>query len=64
MSELTFKLVMLGENSSLISSVNQSQTAAVAVFNKIKDEADKLRQSSEQTAEDVGKIRRNDNSVF
>lgn len=64
MSELTFKLVMLGENSSLISTVNQSQTTVVAVFNKIKDEADKLRQSSEQTTEDVGKIRRNDNSVF
>lgn len=60
MSELTFKLVMLGENSSLISTINQSQTTAVAVFNKIKDEADKLRQSSEQTAEDVGKIIPND----
>ncbi|SPL70303.1 tape measure protein [Acinetobacter stercoris] len=56
MSDLTFKLVMQGENSSLISTVKQSESTTKTVFDAIKREADKLRESTSETAKEIGNI--------
>ena len=53
---LSFKLVLDGDNKGLVSAVKQSEETVSSIFKTIKDEADKLKNTSELTGEDVGKI--------
>ena len=43
---LTFKLIMDADNKGFVSSVKQSESVAKSVFDAIKTESDKLKQSS------------------
>ncbi|MDQ9819266.1 tape measure protein [Acinetobacter bereziniae] len=53
---LSFKLVLDGDNKGLVSAVKQSEETVSSIFKTIKDEADKLKNTSEKTGEEVGKI--------
>ncbi|ENX00436.1 hypothetical protein F900_02107 [Acinetobacter modestus] len=56
MSDLVFKLVLDAEVNDYISNVDRSGTTTKAVFDAIKNEADKLRKASEETAKQIGEI--------
>ncbi|MCU4319392.1 tape measure protein [Acinetobacter bereziniae] len=53
---LSFKLVLDGDNKGLVSAVKQSEDTVSSIFKTIKDEADKLKNTSEKTGEEVGKL--------
>ena len=53
---VSFKLVLDGDNKGLVSAVKQSEDTVSSIFKTIKDEADKLKNTSEKTGEEVGKI--------
>lgn len=53
---LTFKLVMEADTKSFVSNVKQSESVAKSVFDAIKTESDKLRQSSAEAAKEIGNI--------
>lgn len=54
--ELTFKLVMEADSKSFVTNVKQSEDVTKAVIAVIKDEAEKLKTTSAETAKEVGKI--------
>lgn len=53
---LTFKLIMDADNKGFVSGVKQSESVAKSVFNAIKTESDKLKQSSAEAAKELGNI--------
>ena len=53
---LTFKLILEGDNKGLISAVKQSESVTKAVFDSIKQESEKLKQASEETSKEIGNI--------
>lgn len=54
--ELTFKLVMEADSKSFVTNIKQSEDVTKAVIAVIKDEAEKLKTTSTETAKEVGKI--------
>lgn len=54
--ELTFKLVMEADSKSFVTNVKQSEDVTKAVIAVIKEEAEKLKTTSTETAKEVGKI--------
>lgn len=54
--ELTFKLVMEADSKSFVTNVKQSEDVTKAVIAVIKEEAEKLKATSTETAKEVGKI--------
>ena len=54
--ELTFKLVMEADSKSFVTNVKQSEDVTKAVIAVIKEEAEKLKAISTETAKEVGKI--------
>lgn len=53
---LTFKLIMDADSKGFVSSVKQSESVAKSVFDAIKTESDKLKQSSAEAAKELGNI--------
>ena len=53
---LTFKLIMDADNKGFVSSVKQSESVAKSVFDAIKTESDKLKQSSAEASKELGNI--------
>lgn len=53
---LTFKLIMDADNKGFVSSVKQSESVAKSVFDAIKTESDKLKQSSVEASKELGNI--------
>ncbi|WP_104499027.1 tape measure protein [Acinetobacter indicus] len=53
---LTFKLIMDADNKGFVSGVKQSESVAKSVFDAIKTESDKLKQSSAEAAKELGNI--------
>lgn len=53
---LTFKLIMDADNKGFVSSVKQSESVAKSVFDAIKTESDKLKQSSAEASKEIGNI--------
>lgn len=53
---LTFKLVMEADSKGFVSGVKQSESVAKSVFEAIKTESDKLKQSSAEAAKELGNI--------
>ncbi|WP_180169449.1 tape measure protein [Acinetobacter sp. YH12021] len=53
---LTFKLIMDADSKGFVSGVKQSESVAKSVFEAIKTESDKLRQSSAEAAKELGNI--------
>lgn len=53
---LTFKLIMDADSKGFVSGVKQSESVAKSVFEAIKTESDKLRQSSAEAAKEIGNI--------
>ncbi|HRO77118.1 MAG TPA: tape measure protein [Acinetobacter towneri] len=53
---LTFKLVMEADTKSFVGNVKQSESVAKSVFDAIKTESDKLKQSSAEAAKEIGNI--------
>lgn len=53
---LTFKLIMDGDSKGLVSAAKQSEGVTTKVFETIKNEAEKLKQTSAETAKEIGKI--------
>jgi tape measure domain-containing protein len=54
--ELVFKVVLEGDTKDYVSNIQQSEATTKAVFDAIKQEADKLRQASAETAKQIGEI--------
>lgn len=54
--ELVFKVVLRADTKDYVSNVKQSEATTKAVFDAIKQEANKLRQSSEETSKKIGEI--------
>ncbi|WP_312102081.1 tape measure protein [Acinetobacter venetianus] len=54
--ELVFKVVLQADNKDYVSNVKQSEDVTKAVVKAIKDEADKLRQTSTDTAKEIGNL--------
>lgn len=54
--ELVFKVVLQADTKDYVSNVKQSEATTKAVFDTIKQEADKLRQASEETAKKIGEL--------
>ncbi|MEN8424046.1 tape measure protein [Acinetobacter junii] len=54
--ELVFKVVLRADTKDYVSNVKQSEASTKAVFDAIKQEANKLRQSSEETSKKIGEI--------
>lgn len=55
-NNLTFKLILDGDNKGLVSATKQSQEVTTKVFETIRNEADKLKQTSAETAKALGNI--------
>ncbi|MFV5390897.1 tape measure protein [Acinetobacter towneri] len=53
---LTFKLILDADSKGFVSGVKQSESVAKSVFEAIKTESDKLRQSSAEAAKELGNI--------
>ncbi|KJV38344.1 tail tape measure protein, partial [Acinetobacter indicus] len=53
---LTFKLIMDADSKGFVSGVKQSESVAKSVFEAIKTESDKLKQSSAEAAKELGNI--------
>ncbi|QTD63173.1 tape measure protein [Acinetobacter towneri] len=53
---LTFKLIMDADSKGFVSGVKQSESVAKSVFEAIKTESDKLKQSSAEAAKEIGNI--------
>lgn len=53
---LTFKLIMEADSKGFVSGVKQSESVAKSVFDAIKTESDKLKQSSAEAAKELGNI--------
>ena len=53
---LTFKLVLEADTKGFVSGVKQSESVAKSVFDAIKAESDKLKQSSAEAAKELGNI--------
>lgn len=53
---LTFKLVLDADNKGLVSTAKNSETVMKAVFDSIKSESDKLKQSTESASKEIGNI--------
>ena len=53
---LTFKLIMDGDNKGLVTAAKQSESVTKKVFDSIKAEADQLKQASTDTAKALGSI--------
>ncbi|WP_075175655.1 tape measure protein, partial [Acinetobacter indicus] len=53
---LTFKLVMEADTKGFVSGVKQSESVAKSVFDAIKTESDKLKQSSAEASKELGNI--------
>lgn len=53
---LTFKLIMDADNKGFVSGVKQSESVAKSVFDAIKTESDKLKQSSAEASKEIGNI--------
>ncbi|TCB17318.1 tape measure protein [Acinetobacter sp. ANC 5045] len=53
---LTFKLIMDADSKGFVSGVKQSESVAKSVFEAIKAESDKLKQSSAEAAKELGNI--------
>ncbi|MEX5286976.1 tape measure protein [Acinetobacter towneri] len=53
---LTFKLIMDADSKGFVSGVKQSESVAKSVFDAIKTESDKLKQSSAEAAKELGNI--------
>ncbi|AUC07399.1 tape measure protein [Acinetobacter lwoffii] len=53
---LTFKLIMDADSKGFVSSVKQSESVAKSVFDAIKTESDKLKQSSAEASKEIGNI--------
>ncbi|WP_180062094.1 tape measure protein [Acinetobacter sp. YH12120] len=53
---LTFKLIMDADNKGFVSGVKQSESVAKSVFEAIKAESEKLKQSSAEAAKELGNI--------
>ena len=58
--ELVFKVVLQADTKDYVSNFKQSDDVTKAIVKSIKDEADKLRDASEKTGKEVGKIIPND----
>jgi ATP-dependent Lon protease len=54
--ELVFKVVLEGDTKDYVSNIQQSEDTTKAVFEAIKQEAEKLRQASAETAKQIGEI--------
>lgn len=54
--ELVFKVVLQADTKDYVSNVKQSEATTKAVFDAIKQEANNLRQSSEETSKKIGEI--------
>ncbi|WP_417212358.1 tape measure protein, partial [Acinetobacter venetianus] len=54
--DLVFKVVLQADNKDYVSNVKQSEDVTKAVVKAIKDEADKLRQTSTDTAKEIGNL--------
>ncbi len=54
--DLVFKVVLQADNKDYVSNVKQSEDVTKAVVKAIKDEADKLKQSSAEAAKELGNI--------
>lgn len=54
--ELVFKVVLQADTKDYVSNVKQSEDVTKAIVKSIKEEADKLRDASEKTGKEVGKI--------
>lgn len=55
-NNLTFKLILDGDNKGLVSATKQSQEVTTKVFETIRNEAEKLKQASSDTAQALGNI--------
>ncbi|WP_180052058.1 tape measure protein [Acinetobacter sp. YH12099] len=53
---LTFKLILDADSKGFVSGVKQSESVAKSVFDAIKTESDKLKQSSAEAAKELGNI--------
>ncbi|WP_104483698.1 tape measure protein [Acinetobacter indicus] len=53
---LTFKLIMDADSKGFVSGVKQSESVAKSVFDAIKTESDKLKQSSAEASKELGNI--------
>lgn len=54
--ELVFKVVLEGDTKDYVSNIQQSEDTTKAIFEAIKQEAEKLRQASAETAKQIGEI--------
>lgn len=54
--ELKFKLVLDADTKNYVQNTKQSEEVTKQVFDSIRAEADKLRQASQQTSDEIGKI--------
>lgn len=54
--ELVFKVVLEGDTKDYVSNIQQSEDTTKAIFEAIKQEAEKLRQASAETARQIGEI--------
>ena len=54
--DLVFKVVLQADTKDFVSNVKQSESTTKAVFDAIKEEADKLRQASAETSKQIGDI--------
>ncbi|MDH0031328.1 MULTISPECIES: tape measure protein [unclassified Acinetobacter] len=54
--ELVFKVVLQADTKDYVSNVKQSEDVTKAIVKTIKDEAEKLKEASEQAGKEVGKI--------
>ena len=54
--ELVFKVVLQADTKDYVSNIQQSEATTKAVFDAIKQEAEKLRQASAETAKQIGEI--------
>ncbi|KKW81550.1 hypothetical protein AAV96_03305 [Acinetobacter sp. AG1] len=54
--ELVFKVVLEGDTKDYVSNIQQSEDTTKAIFEAIKQEAEKLRQVSAETAKQIGEI--------
>jgi tape measure domain-containing protein len=53
---LTFKLIMDGDSKGLVAAAKQSESVTKKVFETIESEAERLKQTSAETAKEIGKI--------
>ena len=54
--ELTFKIVMEADTKNYVSNIKESESVTKAIYTAIKQESEKLKAASEETAQEIGKI--------